>query len=134
MESSSKCSSIDSCVILRIIQGDIPKQARQAKWLLLGGQDFYVDDVAIMEVVHVLTREHRARAEIAEALLTFLNNPMIIYDKEFFAPIFAQYATHPSLSFDDCVLAARAEAKGYTPLYTFDHKLAHQSPIAKLVE
>ena len=63
----------------------------------------------------------------------FLSNPSIHYYKDFFDPIFQDYISHPSLSFDDLVLAARVEENGYTPLYTFDQKFARQSKVAKLV-
>ena len=127
-----KYDYIDSCVILRANLWDVPEQTKRARELLLGGGFFYVDDVAVMESVHVLTREHFSHTEISDILQTFLGNPFIIYNDLFLDPVFETYKTHPSLSFDDCVLAAHAETAGST-LWTFDKKLAHQSSSAKLL-
>lgn len=126
-------SSLDSCVILRIMLRDNSEQEDHAKMLLLSGQNFYVDDVAIIECVYVLTKKGYTRVEIAEFLQSFLSNPMIEYNKVVFDSIFGKYVSHPSLSFEDLAIAAHAEQKGHIPLYTFDKKFAHQSKIAKLV-
>ncbi|MBQ3470714.1 PIN domain-containing protein [Candidatus Saccharibacteria bacterium] len=133
MELNYRIASLDSCIILRLIRNDNTEQRNLARDLLLNGQDFYVDDTAIMEVVHVLTREHVPREKIHQDVQLILNNPMIIYDRKFFDPIFEKYASHPSLSFDDCVLEARAETKGALPLWTFDQKFARQSDVARLL-
>ena len=101
--------------------------------LLLNGDTYYVDDVAIMEAVHVQTREGKSRAAIINSLRVFLANSMIVYNKKLFEPIFKDYLARPSLSFDDLVLAARAAETGRTPLYTFDKKFARQSKVAELV-
>ena len=128
-----KYDFIDSCLILRMFLRDIPEQVKQVRRLFLSNQKFYVDDVAIMETVHVLTREHYDRTEIIDFLQTFLSNTMFVYNKTIFDPVFETYKTHPSLSLDDCVLAARAEQQKCRTLWTFDQKFAHQSKIAKLV-
>ncbi|MBR3322027.1 PIN domain-containing protein [Candidatus Saccharibacteria bacterium] len=133
MDSKSREVSIDSCILLRIIQRNNHEQYKKAVDLLLNGYDYYVDSVAIMEVVYVLTKEKMRRAKILENLKTLLDNPMIIYDKMFFAGVFEKYATHPSLSFDDCILEARIAMKRKEPLWTFDKKFANQSEVAELV-
>lgn len=128
-----KYDSIDSCIILRTIIGDIPEQKKTANDLLLNGADYYVDEVAIMECVHVLTKMQATRTEITSDLQIFLSNPMIHYDKSFFEQVFKNYVKHPALSFDDCVLDAKIKQKGYEPLWTFDRKFAHQSSTARLL-
>lgn len=133
MGSESRITSIDSCILLRIILRNNLEQTQKAVSLLLSGGDFYVDDVVIMEVVYVLTKEKMRRSKILDNLVTLLDNPMIIYDKAFFAGVFERYATHPSLSFDDCVLEAKVAMKRKKPLWTFDKKFANQSDVAKLL-
>lgn len=133
MESNSKHASLDSSVILRFTLVDNQSQLQHAKRMLAGGGEYYVDGVAIMECVYVMTKNGYQHETIAKDIQDFLMNPMIHYDERFFNPIFEEYSSHPSLSFDDCVLAARTEQKGYSALYTFDKKFAHQSKIAKLV-
>ncbi len=134
MESTYRESSIDSCLLLRIIQRNNLEQCQKAIDLLLGGRDFYLDDVAIMETIYVLTKAKMPRDEIVDIMMTFLNNPMINYDRHFFAGVFEKYASHPSLSFDDCVLEARVAMKRKEPLWTFDRKFANQSEVAKLLD
>ena len=128
-----KYSSIDSCIILRTLQGNVPAQKKKAVEFLLSGGDFYVDEVVIMETVYVLTKDHTPRQKIVDDLRTFLSNSMIQYNASFFEPVFDNYLSHPSLSFDDCVIEARISAKGYTPLWTFDKKFAHQTTTARLL-
>ncbi len=133
MELTSKESAIDSCILLRIILRDNPSQYQQATSLLLSGTEFYVDDVVIMEAVYVLTKEGMSRTSILDNLITLLDNPMLDYDRQFYSGVFERYDTHPSLSFDDCVLEARIAMKRKEPLWTFDKKFAHQSTSAKLL-
>lgn len=133
MASKSSLSSIDSCIILRVIEQNIPAQYLLAKNLLLSGGDFYADDVAIMEVIYVLTKEHMPRNEIVERLKIFLANPGIFYNSEVIDEVFERYLSHPSLSFDDCMLEARVRQYGRAPLWTFDRKFANQSNVARLV-
>ena len=129
----SKYASVDTCILVRLMIHDIPSQYDLALDLILNGQSFYVDPAVISESVYVLTKLGKARKDIAGGIQTLLSNEVFIYDRELYGHIFERYLTHPSLSFDDCVLEARAEAKGYTPLWTFDQKFAHQSETARLL-
>ena len=128
-----KYASLDSCIALRIILGDIPEQRKFALDLLLNGGSYYMDDTAIIEVTYVLRKGHISRVDIIENLKLFLANPMVHYNKSFFKDIFCDYLSHPSLSMEDLVLAKRATETGCTPLYTFDKKFARQSKAAELV-
>ena len=134
MDTTSKCASLDTCILMRIIVNDNPKQHRLATELVLNGQYFYIDQAAISESVYVLNKLGYTRQEIVENLQILLHNEVFIYDREFYDSIFARYLSHPSFSFDDCILEARAIARGYTPLWTFDRKLASQSPATHLVK
>ena len=136
MESTcdTKINGIDSCVILRFLLRDVPEQVEKARNLIMNGHDFYVDDVAIMEVVHVLTKHKKSRKMIANNLIGLLRNSMFVWDRDFFELVFREYLEHPSLSFDDIVLAQRAKEHGYSCLWTFDKKFAKQAEVARLVE
>ena len=133
MDSKSKYASLDTSFILRFILLDNQTQLIRAKEILINGGEYYVDDVAIMECIYVMTKNGFSRKEMIGDIRDFLSNPSIHYYKDFFDPIFQDYISHPSLSFDDLVLAARVEENCYTPLYTFDQKFARQSKVAKLV-
>ena len=131
---ASNYSSLDSNVLLRIILNDIPEQRNKAVDLLLSGRDFYVDDIAILETAYVLKKLGWGHEEIVGALETLLGNPMIKYNKAFFAQVFELYREHPSLSLDDCCLNFRVAAKGCSELWTFDKKFANQVPVARKME
>ena len=96
-------------------------------------RDLYVDDVVIMEIVYVLVKDKMSRAKIVENIRLLLNNPVFIWDRMFFDPIFDNFLKHPSLSFDDCILDARIAMKRRAPLWTFDRKFANQSNVARIV-
>ena len=126
-------SSIDSCVLLRLVLRDNIEQLRAVTRMLLNGGIYIVDDVAIMEVVYVLTKDGMRRARIAELVQEMLRNPVFMYNKEFFGRVFKRYGSHPSLSFDDCCLVERTLDSGHTPLWTFDRKLANQVEVAERI-
>ena len=134
MESNNRVQCIDSCVILRLILQDAPELCEKARDLLLNGCDYYVDDIAIMEVVYVLSKCKWRREELIDSVLALLNNRFLIWDRELFEEVFRVYLSHPSLSFDDIVMAKRVERMGYGCLWTFDRKFANQMEVAKLVE
>ena len=132
-KSDEKIQCIDSCVILRVILQDIPELYAKARDFLMNGHDYYVDDVAIMEIVHVLTKDKWARKKIAESILVLLRNSFFVWNRDLFEPVFKEYLKYPSLSFDDLVMARRVEMRGYSCLWTLDKKFANQSKVAKLV-
>ena len=129
-------SSLDANIIVRYITGDIPTQRELVKKLLATpNSTFYLSDLALSEVVYVFaTVYEKPREEIVNLLNFFLsryNN--IIYNRELTSSVFPFYLTHSKLSFNDCCLAYYAEATHHEPLFTFDRKLANQSPSAKLL-
>lgn len=128
--------SIDTNIMLRIILGDNMKQREAAlKLLRRTGTAFYLSNVAIAEMVFVLEKlMGYERADVRENLLRVLgayNN--IDYEAEVLRKALDVYVEHRSLSFDDCYLAEEAAFKTCEPLWTFDHKLAVQSGVAKEV-
>lgn len=134
MKLNYRCASLDTNILIRLIMTDDKKQHQSALNLILNGNDYYVDDYAVMETVYVLTKENYSRTDIAESILDLLSNNVFTYNQKFFMPVFERYLSHPSLSFNDCVLEARAKEKGAVPLWTFDRKFAHQSKTARLLE
>lgn len=134
MNLPSKIEAVDSCVLLRYLERDNAKQEQLARNLFLSGVDLYVSEVVICEVVYVMEKDHYSRESIAENFSLLLSSPMFIYDKKFFDPIFKDYVKHPSLSFEDLVIAKYAEKKKCIPLWTFDKKFANQSKVAKLLK
>lgn len=126
-----RMDAVDSCILLRILMQDNEKQRILARSLILSGPDFYLDDTAIAEIVYVMTKNDYSREDIADSVWTLINNPIFVYDREFFIPVFELYRTHPSLSFEDCILAERTKQKKCGCIWTFDKKFANQIPVAR---
>lgn len=133
MNLPSKIEAVDTCVLLRVLEGDIQEQAERALELLLSGRDFYITETVISEVVYVMTKEGYDRKEIAEKMKVLFDNPMFVYDRKFFEPVFKDYLKNPSLSFEDLIIAKRAEERECIPVWTFDRKFAKQMKVARLV-
>lgn len=126
--------SIDTNVILRLIIGDNERQQHKATELLCRPDiDYYIDPVAITEVVFALIRPpyNFSRSDIKRSILGVFKHLNIVYEEDIFEDAFDFFIAHPKLSFVDCYLAVKAASKHAEPLWTFDRKLANQSPTAK---
>ncbi len=125
--------SIDTNIILRAILNDIPEQCQKARKLLSRpNSSLHVSDLAIAETVFVLEKcLCYNRDTIAKVLNLFLSTPSLNYNAGLFTNVFPFYVEHPQLSFNDCCLAVYAALNQAEPLWTFDRKLAIQSPTAK---
>lgn len=127
--------SLDANVILRLLLKDVPAQHEAALKLFNGskGRQFAIADTAIIEVVFVLGREYElSRQSIVEALRGFMKLPELNMNRILFDRALDLYEDHPGLSFEDCCLATYADLNDAVPLWTFDKKLAKQSPNASL--
>ena len=75
-----------------------------------------------------MNREH-----IGMAILGFMSLQQVNCNRMLFDRALMLFQSHPALSMEDCCLAVYAELNDAEPLYTFDKKLAKQSPTAQLV-
>jgi predicted nucleic acid-binding protein len=126
--------SLDTNVILRLLMRDDEDHFQRAKKLLDSSDRLHVSDTAIIELVFVLSREYKVRREgVAELILGFISRDQIRCNNDLFERAFAAFVKRPSLSFEDCLLAAQAVSDKAIPLWTFDEKLARQAVGAKLV-
>jgi len=124
--------SLDTNVVLRLIVDDVPGQGAAARRLLRRGT-FHISDAAIVEAAFVLGRHYKySRAEQAALLVALAALPSIHCNLALLSRAFDLYVDHPKLSFEDCYLLTAAEQADATPFYTFDSKLASQTP-AELV-
>lgn len=127
--------SLDANVLLRLLLNDVPEQNLAATKLLQDAPgQFAVADTAIIEVVFVLERHYEfMRLQIVEAVEGLMSLPEINCNRGLFATALPLFTKHPALSFEDCCLAKYAELNDAKSLWTFDQKLANQTPSAKLV-
>ncbi|MBQ3306151.1 PIN domain-containing protein [Candidatus Saccharibacteria bacterium] len=137
-QSNSNIISLDTSILIRIITRGPYEQALAAlNFLIKNDVIFHVSTLAISEAVYVLdTQYHYSRMQIIDGLNFFLTrfSDSAIYERYITERAFPFYLEHPKLSFNDCCLAAYAEVNHAEPLFTFDKKLANQSPSAKLLE
>lgn len=127
-------SSLDTSLIVRFITNDIPEDRQKVIKLLKSGKKFCVSDIAISETMYVLQKIYGyKRTEAADNLFFFLTqfSDELDYNIELTKMVFPTFLAHPKLSFNDCCVAAYANLDNAEPLYTFDQKLAKQSPYAK---
>lgn len=126
--------SLDTNILLRFVLGDVKKHHQAAvKLLAKSDVEYEVADIAISEMVYVLNGLMAGnREEISDAIKVVLAQPNIHCNRDLFAEVLPFYKTHPALSFNDCYLSIQAAHNQSEPLWTFDRKLATQSPTAKL--
>ncbi|MBR3253011.1 PIN domain-containing protein [Candidatus Saccharibacteria bacterium] len=125
---------IDTNILVRLITRDDEKQLKKVLKLLSRKEKLYVfEDAAMMEVVFVLSGKtyQYSREKIAAKIKSIFQLPNIICNKSVIEGALDIYVKHPKLSFTDCYLAVITDASGETPLWTLDHKLATQCPVAK---
>ena len=127
-------ASVDTNVLLRWILHDIPEQTQEVDRLFNSGQRFLIEDAAIIETVFVLERVLGvSRATVSQTVRLLAATGCLIFDRGQWERVVAEYSRHTKLSIADVYLAERAAEREATPLYTFDRKLAAQSPNAELV-
>ena len=125
---------IDTNILIRLITQDDPKMVKRAEKLIAKKNKMYVfEDAAMMEVVFVLAGDQYgySREEVSESIKTMMRLQNICCNKGLIEDTLDLYVAHPKLSFVDCYLAASTALSQETPLWTLDHKLAAQCPVAR---
>lgn len=128
--------SLDTSLLLRYFLNDSPEKKQKIIKLLDSDGKHFLSTFAISETVFFLERVgKRPRAEVENMLFFFLASysDKIVFDRRILSDVFPFFLEHPKLSFIDCCLAFEAHKRQADPLYTFDQKLAKQSPYAKLL-
>lgn len=115
--------------------GDIPEQRRAVRALIASNNgQLVVADVAASEAVFALGRYYdMTRPQIATAMHGLMHIKTISCNRPLITAALDDFVAHPSLSFEDCLLAAEARLSEAAPLYTFDKKMAHQLKGVQLV-
>ncbi len=128
--------SLDANILLRLLLNDVPAQHQAATKLLKEADSrFAVADTALIEVAFVLERNYQLnRSQIVEAIEGLMALAEINCNRILFETALPFFKPNPSLSFEDCCLAAYAELNDAVPLWTFDKKLSSQISSAKLID
>ncbi|MBR2710764.1 PIN domain-containing protein [Candidatus Saccharibacteria bacterium] len=125
---------IDTNIMVRLITRDDERLLKKARKLFSHEEKLYVfEDAAMMELVFVLSGAEYCypRKKVAEKIKIVMQIPNLVCNKSIIEGALDIYAGHPKLSFVDCYLAVMADTTQETPLWTFDHKLAMQCPVAR---
>ena len=127
--------SLDTNVLLRLIlQDDMPQHEAAASLFYESKGQLAVADLAITEMVFVLTRGYEFnRRQIAEAVEGIIAIPKVNCNRMLYKKVLPLFLNNPKLSFEDCCLAVYSELNNAAPLWTFDKKLANQAKRAKLI-
>lgn len=124
-----KSGSLDTNLLLRLVLGDVPKQAEAVEKLLASSGSFNVSDITLVEMVFVLEKVyHLPRKVVVENMRAIIQHDNIECNRKLFAITLTHYLEFPKLSIVDCVLTRQAELGKATPLYTFDADLAKSFP------
>ena len=125
---------IDTNILVRLITKDNPEMLKKVKKLFSKKEKLYVfEDSAMMEVVFVLSgsRYRFEREQICRDIKKIMLIPNLCCNKGIIEGALDLYVAHPKLSFVDCYLAIMTDTSNESPLWTLDHKLAAQCPVAR---
>lgn len=128
-------ATLDANIILRWLLDDVPTQTRAVDRLFAEPNELVAPNVALVEVVFVLERVMKIpRPAITQAVRALMGRANIRMDRTLWTQALSDYERLPKLSIADIFLALQAEARGETPLLTFDKKLTSQMTPAELLQ
>jgi predicted nucleic-acid-binding protein len=125
--------TIDTNILLRFLLADDAVQYQAAKKLIERPTLLWVSVLSIAELVFVLEGKGFSRLEIRENIMVLSSYKNLYLTRNIILPAIDLYVNHPALSFVDTCLAYESKEEYAEPLYTFDKKLAKQTPHTKLV-
>ena len=76
--------ALDTNILVRLITGDDPVQAREAEALLKSGEDaFFIPDIVLAELTLVLMRRYAfSRRDVGEVLSALLDRRDVVFEEE----------------------------------------------------
>ena len=115
--------AVDTNVLVRLLTRDDARQVAAAETFVAGGA--WVPQLAVAEATWVLASVYgRGPAAIATAVDMLLNHEhLTVQDAETVAAAVAQFRTHPTVGFSDCLMLEIARKAGHAPLGTLDRSL-----------
>lgn len=126
--------TLDTNVLLRAVVDDpqAPEQTMASRALLrqawLGGDQIYVPDVVVVEVVWVLRKVLKtSKEEIVALLRGLLENALFVFDDASSLHRAVQTWERDRGDLADFIIGERAVSRSALPVYTFDAALHHDS-------
>ena len=124
--------------MIRLLVRDDPSQTALAERLLQeaadAGEQCFISDPVLCEVEWVLESSYRAtRRDILAAMQELLAGDLFIFeDREVLRQVIARYQESKA-DLSDCLIGAKARARGARTTYTFERVLAKEQGFTRLV-
>ncbi len=116
--------AVDTNLLVRLLTGDDPGQARAADEFIAGGA--WIPHIVLVEATWVLASAFElGRAQIAAAVGMLLDHrSLAVEDPEAVTAALASFRQHAGVEFSDCLVQETARRAGHLPLGTFDRRFA----------
>ncbi|HEX5715839.1 MAG TPA: type II toxin-antitoxin system VapC family toxin, partial [Thermoanaerobaculia bacterium] len=129
---------LDTNILIRLLVRDDPGQTALAERLLQeaadNGEPCFISDPVLCEVEWVLESNYRAkRGDVLAAVQELLAGDLFVFeDREILREAIVRYQESKA-DFSDCLIGAKARARGARTTYTFERVLAQKQGFTRLV-
>jgi predicted nucleic-acid-binding protein len=130
--------ALDTNILIRLLAKDDPAQMALAERLLQeaadAGEPCFISDPVLCEVEWVLESSYQARRrDVLAAMQELLAGDLFVFeDREVLRQAVARYQESKA-DFSDCLIGAKARAKGARTTYTFERVLTQEQGFTRLV-
>ncbi len=130
--------ALDTNILIRLLVRDDPGQTVLAERLLQeaadAGEQCFISDPVLCEVEWVLESSYRARrGDVLAAMQELLSGDFFLFeDREILRQVMARYQESRA-DFSDCLIGAKARARGARTTFTFERVLAREQGFTRLV-
>jgi predicted nucleic-acid-binding protein len=129
--------ALDTNILIRLLTKDDPDQTALAEGLLQKAADAeescFISDPVLCEVEWVLESSYRAkRRDVLAAMQELLGGDLFVFeDREVLRQAIVTYQESKA-DFSDCLIGAKARARGARTTYTFERVLAQEQGFTRL--
>lgn len=130
--------ALDTNILIRLLVRDDARQTALAERLLQeaaeAGESCFISDPVLCEVEWVLESSYRARREdVLAAMQELLAGDLFVFeDREVLLQVIERYQVSKA-DFSDCLIGAKAGARGARTTYTFERLLTREQGFTRLV-
>ena len=130
--------AVDTNILIRLLVRDDPGQTALAERLLQeaadAGEQCFISDPVLCEVEWVLESSYQAtREDILAAMQELLAGDLFVFeDREVLRQVIARFQESKA-DLPDCLIGAKARARGARTTYTFERVLAKEQGFTRLV-
>ncbi len=124
---------VDTNVLIRLLTGDPPEQARRATSFLAESEPLWLADLILAEVVYVLESVYEVeRGEVARIARSIVSGDrLLVADLPLLLRTIEVYERH-RLAFADAYLVASAERSGIGQVVSFDKGISRVGTVRRV--